>query len=99
MAPVEEPIELAHLRDAQRGVDVGQPVVVTERLDLVVPLTSLRLANDAVRAEAAQAFGESRRVRRDRAAFGRRDRLDRMKGERRHGTVGAAADRAVGRWV
>ena len=97
VAASDESVELVELARTERGLDVGQPVVVREGLDLVVPATVLGLGHRAVRTEAAQGLGKGVGVRRHRATFGRRDRLHRVERERAQVGPRAVADRPVGR--
>ena len=65
IATLDEPVEVSHLREAESGLNVGEPVVVPERADLVVPAAQFRFPDDPVGPEGTQTVSELLVVDRD----------------------------------
>ena len=89
--------KLAQLREPERAVDIGKPVVIPELRHLVKERALLfalaMVSRNAVIAEHAQTRREVRAVSDDYPTLARRDRLDRMQAE--GAEVGQRAHRAA----
>jgi hypothetical protein len=103
-APLDEAVQLVHLRQAERRLDLGQAIVEAELLHLVVPAVApavgervllaqqrVRPLVDAVAAQSKQVAIQALVVGRDHSALAGRDVLDRMEGEHRHVRLRAGA--------
>jgi hypothetical protein len=93
--------DLAHLDHADRGLEIGQVVLVPRLPDVVVrsaplPVPLPRVPLDPVEPEPPKARGEGVVVAGDHPPLGRRDVLDRVEGEDRDVSRSARTRRAAG---
>src|SRR5687767_10083060 len=90
--PRDEARELPHLRETQRALEVGEPIVESELVDLVVPgpvaLGQRGVSTNPMMTEAPHAVRQVRRAREHHSALAGGDVLDRMEAEHHH--VGGA---------
>ena len=95
VASFDEALELPELAGAERRLDVGEPVVEAELLDVVDPAALVRPRPDPVMAKSTESLRVVGRVGGHCTTLAGRDRLDRVEREAAHVAVRAVADRAV----